>query len=69
MLTALTNDHDALRLNIVERAGTWEQQIALCQEFSQLSVRSLAEEVVGDRRRERESIVEILAEIGADQKW
>ncbi len=67
VLTALTNEHDALRLNIVERAGTWEQQIALCQEFSQLSVRSLAEEVVGDRRRERESIVEILAEIGADQ--
>ena len=28
VLTAVTNHHDALRLQIVERAGTWEQHIA-----------------------------------------
>ncbi|MBV9351444.1 MAG: acyltransferase domain-containing protein, partial [Mycobacterium sp.] len=27
VLTALTNNHDALRLRIVQRAGTWEQHI------------------------------------------
>ena len=67
VLTELTNRHDALRLQIVERAGTWEQQIAPPQEFAQLSVRSLAEEIVGDSRREREAIVDILGEVIADQ--
>ena len=26
VLTAVTNHHDALRLRVVERAGTWEQR-------------------------------------------
>jgi phthiocerol/phenolphthiocerol synthesis type-I polyketide synthase E len=40
VLTAVTNQHDALRLQIVERGGTWEQHIAEPAEFSQLSVKS-----------------------------
>ena len=27
VLTAVTNHHDALRLRIVERAGTWDQRV------------------------------------------
>ena len=36
MLTAVTNHHDALRLQVVDRAGTWEQHIAAPQEFERL---------------------------------
>ena len=43
VLTAVTNHHDVLRLQIVERAGTWEQHIAEPQEFTELSTRSLPE--------------------------
>jgi phthiocerol/phenolphthiocerol synthesis type-I polyketide synthase E len=67
VLTALANTHDALRLQIVERAGTWEQQIAPPQEFAQLSVRPLAGEIVGDSGRERAAIIDILGEIMAEQ--
>ena len=41
VLTAVTNQHDALRLRIVQRAGTWEQHIGEPQEFTELATRSL----------------------------
>ena len=37
VLTAVTNHHDALRLRIVQRAGTWEQHIGEPQEFTELA--------------------------------
>jgi phthiocerol/phenolphthiocerol synthesis type-I polyketide synthase E len=40
VLTALANHHDALRVALVDRAGTWEQHIAPPQEFQRLSSRT-----------------------------
>jgi phthiocerol/phenolphthiocerol synthesis type-I polyketide synthase E len=40
VLTAVTNQHDALRLRIAERAGTWEQHIGDPQEFTELGTHS-----------------------------
>ena len=34
VLTAVTNHHDALRLQIVQRAGTWEQHVGEPQEHT-----------------------------------
>ena len=45
MLTAVTNHHDALRLRIVERAGTWEQHVGEPVEFAELATRSLPDGV------------------------
>ena len=36
VLTAVTGVHDALRVHLVERAGTWEQHIADAGEFAEL---------------------------------
>jgi phthiocerol/phenolphthiocerol synthesis type-I polyketide synthase E len=45
VLTAVTNHHDALRLRIVQQAGTWEQHVAEAQEFAELTARSLPADV------------------------
>ena len=45
VLTAVTNHHDALRLRLVERAGTWEQQIGHAA-----GVQSAGDAVAGRRR-------------------
>lgn len=67
VLTAVTNHHDALRLRLVERAGTWEQYIAPPQEFDQLSSRSLPDDVGSATEAERAAVLSILAELGAGQ--
>ena len=67
VLTAVTNHHDALRLQIVERAGTWEQHIAEPQEFAQLSTRSLPEDAAAGSLQERDAIFDVLAELIAGQ--
>ena len=67
VLTAVTNHHDALRLQIVERAGTWEQHIATPQEFAQLPTRSLPENVPVGSPAERDAILAILAELVTGQ--
>ncbi|MGE2835901.1 type I polyketide synthase [Mycobacterium sp. SMC-4] len=41
VLTAVTGVHDALRVHIVERAGTWDQHIVEPGEFADLAVRQL----------------------------
>ena len=41
MLTAVINHHDALRLRITERAGTWEQTVADPLESAELATESL----------------------------
>ncbi len=47
VLTAVADHHDALRLRLVERAGTWEQHIAAPQEFELLSTRRLPSDLTG----------------------
>lgn len=62
VLTAVTNHHDALRLRLVERAGTWEQQIGQAQEFSQLVSHSLADDAGPRSPQERDAVLDALAE-------
>ncbi len=73
VLTAVTNHHDALRLAIVERAGTWEQHIVEPGDFTQLATRSLPEdpEDVAGSPAERDAISAILGELvgGRDSSY
>jgi phthiocerol/phenolphthiocerol synthesis type-I polyketide synthase E len=62
VLTAVTNHHDALRLRIVERAGTWEQIVDEPQESAQLATQSLPDDVSPGSPQEREALLEILSE-------
>lgn len=62
VLTAVTNHHDALRLNIVERAGAWEQRIGAPQESVEVSRRMLAEGLAHGSAQEREAVLDIVAE-------
>ena len=62
VLTALTNHHDALRLQIVQRAGTWEQHVGEPQEFTDLATRSLPDGIVPGSAQEREAVLDILNE-------
>ena len=56
VLTAVTNHHDALRLRLVERAGIWEQHIAEPEEFTELAIRSLPDDVTPGSPGERDAI-------------
>jgi phthiocerol/phenolphthiocerol synthesis type-I polyketide synthase E len=60
VLTAVTNQHDALRLRIAERAGTWEQHIGDPQEFTELGKHSLPDDVQPGSSQEREALFEIV---------
>jgi phthiocerol/phenolphthiocerol synthesis type-I polyketide synthase E len=62
VLTAVTNHHDALRLRIVEQAGTWEQYVGEAQEFTDLATRSLPDGVAPGSDEERRAVSEILDE-------
>ena len=62
VLTAVTNHHDALRLRIVQRAGTWEQHVGEPQEFAELATRSLPDGVAAGSPQEREAVLAILKE-------
>ena len=63
VLTAVTNHHDALRLEIVERAGTWEQRVDRRERVRRrASRRSLAEGLARGSAQEREAVLEIIAE-------
>jgi phthiocerol/phenolphthiocerol synthesis type-I polyketide synthase E len=62
VLTAVTNHHDALRLQIVERAGSCEQHIAPPYESIDLTQRSVPEGVGRGSGQEREAVLSILAE-------
>jgi phthiocerol/phenolphthiocerol synthesis type-I polyketide synthase E len=68
VLTAVTNQHDVLRLQIVERAGTWEQHIAEPQEFTELSTRALPENLAPGSTEERDAISAILADLTAGRE-
>ena len=68
VLTAVINHHDALRLQIVERAGSWEQSFPAQQDFTELSTRSLPDDVAPGSAAEREAVLAILAELVAGQE-
>lgn len=63
VLTAVVNHHDALRLRITERAGTWEQRIVEPGEFGEISTHSLPEGLTA----EHDAVRTLLAEHIRDQ--
>jgi phthiocerol/phenolphthiocerol synthesis type-I polyketide synthase E len=62
VLTAVTNHHDALRVRIVERAGTWEQHVGEAEEFADLTTRSLPEGAAPGSAEERDGVFAVLDE-------
>jgi phthiocerol/phenolphthiocerol synthesis type-I polyketide synthase E len=62
VLTAVSNQHDALRLRIVQRAGTWEQHVGEPGEFTELTTRELADGISPASPQEREAVLDILNE-------
>jgi phthiocerol/phenolphthiocerol synthesis type-I polyketide synthase E len=62
VLTAVTNHHDALRLQLVQRAGIWEQHVADPGEFAELATRSLPEGIAPGSTREHEAVFAICQE-------
>ncbi|RFD26845.1 polyketide synthase [Mycobacterium uberis] len=67
VLTAVVNHHEALRLNLVENDGMWEQHIAATGEFTRLSIQSLPDGVAAGSAEERAAVSGILAELLAGQ--
>jgi phthiocerol/phenolphthiocerol synthesis type-I polyketide synthase E len=61
VLTSVINHHDALRLRIGQRAGTWEQQVG-DQQDAELATTSLADYVPAGSPLEREAVLEIVKE-------
>ncbi|MGV0734662.1 type I polyketide synthase [Mycolicibacter sinensis] len=62
VLTAVVNHHDALRLRITERAGTWEQRIAEPGEFGEISTHSLPEGLTAEHDAVRTMLAEHIGE-------
>ena len=68
VLTAVANHHDALRLRLVDHAGTWDQRLGEPEEFTALATRSLPEgigvnqDVESGSAAEREAVMAVLAE-------
>lgn len=65
VLTALANQHDALRLQFVDRAGTWGQHIGAPREFAHLSSRSLPAGAADGAAAERAAVLDVVAELVA----
>ncbi|OBH88808.1 type I polyketide synthase [Mycobacterium sp. E2733] len=62
VLTAVTNHHDALRLTIVERAGSWEQHICPPAESIDLTQRSLPAGMASGSQQERDAVSTMITE-------
>ena len=62
VLTAVTAAHDALRVHLVERSGTWDQTIAEPGEFTELVTRRLPDGVSAGSPQEREAVLGFLDE-------
>jgi phthiocerol/phenolphthiocerol synthesis type-I polyketide synthase E len=67
VLTAVSNHHEALRLRLVERAGTWEQVVHAPGEPIDLATRSLPEDVVPGSSQERDALLSTLIEVIREQ--
>jgi phthiocerol/phenolphthiocerol synthesis type-I polyketide synthase E len=62
VLTAVTNHHDALRLRIDQRAGTWEQHVAEPGEFDALTTRELPDGAGSATGDDRDAVLGVLNE-------
>lgn len=62
VLTAVINQHDALRLQVVEHGGTREQHIAAPYESVDLALRTLPVGVEPGSAQEREAVLDLIAE-------
>ncbi|CAM3177004.1 type I polyketide synthase [Mycobacterium intermedium] len=62
VLSAVVNHHGALRLQLVDQDGVWEQRIAPPGEFTGLVTRALPEEVPSGSQDEQAAVLKILAE-------
>jgi len=67
VLTAVSDHHEALRLRLVERAGTWEQVVRAPGEPVDLATRSLPEDVVPGSSQERDALLSTLIEVIREQ--
>jgi phthiocerol/phenolphthiocerol synthesis type-I polyketide synthase E len=67
VLTAVANQHDALRLQLVDNAGLSEQHIAPPGEFTRLSTASLPDDVAAGSAGERAAVSTILGDLIAGQ--
>lgn len=68
VLTALTNQHDALRLRIVQHARVWEQHIGEPHEFTDLPTRTLPDGLTPGSPEERAAVLRILEERTRDSE-
>jgi phthiocerol/phenolphthiocerol synthesis type-I polyketide synthase E len=59
VLTAVTNHHDALRLQLVQRAGLWEQHIGEPHDFAELAILSLPGGIAPGSPEEGEAVLDI----------
>lgn len=62
VLTAITNHHHALRLEIAEHAGTWEQRVGAPVECVAVDQRALPDGVAPGSAQEREAVLEMIAD-------
>ncbi len=62
VLTAVANHHDALRLRLVDHAGTWDQRLGEPEEFTALATRTLPDGIEPGSGAEREAVTAVLAE-------
>ena len=62
VLTAVVNHHEALRLRLVERAGTWEQVVGEPADLAELATLDLPDDVAPGSPQEREALLGILDE-------
>ncbi len=67
VVSAVTSHHDALRMRVVERCGTWEQQIAEPGEFGDLVERALPSAATPDTVEEREALSAMVTDTVRDQ--
>lgn len=67
VLTAVSNHHEALRLRLVERAGTWEQVVDAPGELVDLATRALPEDVAPGSSQERDALLSTLIEVIREQ--
>jgi phthiocerol/phenolphthiocerol synthesis type-I polyketide synthase E len=61
VLTAVTNHHDALRLQLVDHSGTWDQRLSEPEEFDALTIKSLPEGIEPGTSEERDALMALLA--------
>ncbi|UMB72155.1 type I polyketide synthase [Mycobacterium paraterrae] len=67
VLTGLRNHHEALRLRLVERAGTWEQVISDPGDFADMATRSLPEDIKPGTPQERDALLSTLIDVVRQQ--